>query len=164
LIDPTTDCKTPRDYIEFDPSLGSGDVCCGFAYNSGSRDSPDLSLPRKLAFGSLTFNLSGGQLIQDAFHGTNGDKTSKDYDKWASGEEQNLVRRVWDVYKNGPPYPPLPAMPVLEIFKVDELRAATNDFQNKIGVVACFACTFELENCRFLLFHGTLASGKAVVV
>uniref|UniRef100_A0A7S0S7W2 Uncharacterized protein n=1 Tax=Mantoniella antarctica TaxID=81844 RepID=A0A7S0S7W2_9CHLO len=90
----------------------SGDVCCGFAYNSGSRDSSDPSLPRKLVFGSLTFNLSGGQLIQDAFHGTNGDKTSKDYDKWASGEEQNLVRRVWDVYKNGPPYPPLPAMPV----------------------------------------------------
>ena len=87
------------------PAHGSGDVCCGFSYNTEVRQ-PDPSLPRNLVFNSFTFNFSGGQGIYDAFHGM----TDKKLDKFAAVKEQKLVRRIWEVYKkNRPPFPAVAA-------------------------------------------------------
>jgi len=84
----------------------SGDVGCGFAYND--KRSPGGA--RNLVFGSLTFNMSGQRGIDDAFHGmTNGN--GDDRHKKASNSEQTLVRRIWEMYKKGPPYEAVAATP-----------------------------------------------------
>ena len=145
----------------------AGDVCCGFAYNNGSR-TPDMTKPRKLVFGSLTFNLSGGAGTQaaifDAFHGTNNRGSSDpNWDKWAAKEEQELVARIWEVYKNGSPYPPVPAVapppPATgeDLFQYEPYDPDDDDDQEEaqLGKAGTFGVVFRMRR---------LADGKLCAV
>lgn len=61
---------------------GQVDVCCGFGWKD-----------KVLKFNSFTFNCNGARNLSTAFHNR---------DKEASEMEKKVIRRCWEVYKDGP--------------------------------------------------------------